>query len=208
LTTANTPIQHIALSAHAGGPSHYDIGGDNSGYGEDRSMIFSARIERIIKLLTVSLAHMTLPRVELSATDTTSQLDKDIAMDVIEGRGVKALVYNPNKYERVSIFLHPIHVSDRLANVSVKRKRDNKKSNDTKQDLQEKGKQYDMLEASTSGSPPPMLDPALVQYEIPTQLSGDTDGIAGLLLALADNSGGDGGGAAGYMDRYPPARFD
>jgi hypothetical protein len=27
-------------------------------------------------------------------------------MDVIEGRGVKALVYNPNKYERVSIFLH------------------------------------------------------------------------------------------------------
>jgi hypothetical protein len=35
-----------------------------------------------------------------------SQLDKDIAMDVIEGRGVKALVYNPNKYERVSIFLH------------------------------------------------------------------------------------------------------
>ena len=34
------------------------------------------------------------------------QLDKDIAMDVIEGRGVKALVYNPNKYERVSIFPH------------------------------------------------------------------------------------------------------
>jgi len=171
-------------------------------------MIFSARIERIIKLLTVSLAHMTLPRFELSATDTVSQLDKDIAMDVIEGRGVKALVYNPNKYERVSIFLHSIHVSDRLANVPVKRKRDNKKSNDTKQDLQEKGKQYDMLEASASGSPPPMLDPALVQYEISTQLSGDTGGIAGLLLALADNNGGDGGGAAGYMDRYPPARFD
>ena len=33
------------------------------------------------------------------------QLDKDIAMDVVEGRGVKALVYNPNKYERVSIIL-------------------------------------------------------------------------------------------------------
>jgi hypothetical protein len=29
-------------------------------------------------------------------------------MDVIEGRGVKALVYNPNKYERVSIFLQAI----------------------------------------------------------------------------------------------------
>jgi len=27
-------------------------------------------------------------------------------MDVIEGRGVKALVYNPNKYERVSTFPH------------------------------------------------------------------------------------------------------
>jgi hypothetical protein len=27
-------------------------------------------------------------------------------MDVIEGRGVKALVYNPNKYERVSISIH------------------------------------------------------------------------------------------------------
>jgi hypothetical protein len=39
-----------------------------------------------------------------------SQLDKDIAMDVIEGRGVKALVYNPNKYERVSIFLHACHI--------------------------------------------------------------------------------------------------
>lgn len=28
-------------------------------------------------------------------------------MDVIEGRGVKALVYNPNKYERVIIHLIP-----------------------------------------------------------------------------------------------------
>jgi hypothetical protein len=101
-------LQHIALSAHAGGPSHYDIGGDNSGYGEDRSMIFSARIERIIKLLTVSFASTILPHARTRGTDTISQLDKDIAMDVIEGRGVKALVYNPNKYERVNILLQII----------------------------------------------------------------------------------------------------
>lgn len=68
-------------------------------------MIFSARIERIIKLLTVSFAVLTLAHFQLAATDITLQLDKDIAMDVIEGRGVKALVYNPNKYERVSIIL-------------------------------------------------------------------------------------------------------
>jgi hypothetical protein len=93
----------------------------------------------------------------------------------------------------------------------VQRKRDNKKSNDTKQDLQEKGKQYDMLEASASGSPPPTLDPALVQYgSLPTQLSGDTGGIAGLLLSLGENNGDDGGGAVGYQDLvdYAPTRFD
>lgn len=111
---------HIAHSYHAGGPSLYDTGGDNSGYGEDRTMKFSERMERIIQLL---------------------RFDKDIAMDVIEGRGVTALVHNPNKYER--------------------RKRDNKKSNDTKQDLQEKGKQLHMLEASAS--PAPQVEPALGQ---------------------------------------------
>jgi hypothetical protein len=113
---------HIALSYHAGGPSLYDTGGDNSGYGEDRTMKFSERIERIIQLLT---------------------FDKDIAMDVIEGRGVTALVHNPNKYER--------------------RKRDNKKSNDTKQDLQEKGKQLHLLESGASASPAPLMEPALGQ---------------------------------------------
>ena len=68
-------------------------------------------------------------------------------MDVIEGRGVTALVHNPNKYQR--------------------RKRDNKKSNDTKQDLQEKGKQLHMLEASASASasPAPPPEPALDQRE-------------------------------------------
>jgi hypothetical protein len=113
---------HIALSYHRGGPSLYDTGGDNSGYGEDRTMKFSERIERIIQLLT---------------------FDKDIAMDVIEGRGVTALVHNPNKYER--------------------RKRDNKKSNDTKQDLQEKGKQLHILESRASASPAPLIEPALAQ---------------------------------------------
>ena len=114
---------HIALSYHAGGPSLYDTGGDNSGYGEDRTMKFSERIERIIQLL---------------------RFDKDIAMDVIEGRGVTALVHNPNKYER--------------------RKRDNKKSNDTKQDLQEKGKQLHMIEAGASASPAPPSELALGQH--------------------------------------------
>jgi hypothetical protein len=33
-------------------------------------------------------------------------------MDVIEGRGVKALVYNPNKYERVSISPNLVHGND------------------------------------------------------------------------------------------------
>jgi hypothetical protein len=110
---------HIAVSYHAGGPSLYDLGGDNAGYGEDRTMKFSERIERIIQLL---------------------RLDKDIAMDVIEGRGVTALVHNPNKYQR--------------------RKRDNKKSNDTKQDLQEKGRQLHMLEVSASTSPAQPPEPA------------------------------------------------
>ena len=127
-------VFHIAISYHAGGPSLYDLGGDNSGYGEDRTLKFSERIERIIQLL---------------------RLDKDIAMDVIEGRGVTALVHNPNKYQR--------------------RKRDNKKSNDTKQDLQEKGKQLHMLEASASASasPAPPPEPALGQrVNLPTHASG------------------------------------
>ncbi|KAM0712790.1 hypothetical protein Q7P35_000237 [Cladosporium inversicolor] len=123
---------HIAVSYHAGGPSLYDLGGDNAGYGEDRTLKFSERLERIIQFL---------------------RLDKDIAMDVIEGRGVTALVHNPKKYQR--------------------RKRDNKKSNDTKQDLQEKGKQLHMIEASVSASPAPPSEPALgQQINLPTHMSG------------------------------------
>jgi hypothetical protein len=181
---------HIALSYHAGGPSLYDTGGDNSGYGEDRTMKFSERIERIIQLL---------------------RLDKDIAMDVIEGRGVTALVHNPNKYER--------------------RKRDNKKSNDTKQELQEKGKQLHMLAAGASASPAPPLEPALGQHSnLQTHISGAhgnflTDpgtsaqaqhSFSG--LRMQDFSGGlpsggdDRNDAAmanpGELEGYVPARFE
>jgi hypothetical protein len=90
----------------------------------------------------------------------------------------------------------------RIADYSVQRKRDNKKSNDTKQDLQEKGKQYDMLEASASGSPAPTLNPGLGQYggygDLQAQVPGDQGGIAGLLLTLDDNDGADSGGYMGY----------
>ena len=183
---------HIAISYHAGGPSLYDLGGDNSGYGEDRTLKFSERIERIIQLL---------------------RLDKDIAMDVIEGRGVTALVHNPNKYQR--------------------RKRDNKKSNDTKQDLQEKGKQLHMLEASasTSASPAPPPEPALGQrVNLPTHTLGahgnffsDTGASAQFHPSFSGlrmpglggglpSEGDDGNGAANAdlrdLDGYVPARFE
>ena len=180
---------HIAISYHAGGPSLYDLGGDNSGYGEDRTMKFSERIERIIQLL---------------------RLDKDIAMDVIEGRGVTALVHNPNKYQR--------------------RKRDNKKSNDTKQDLQEKGKQLHMLEVSASASPAQPPEPALGQrVNLPAHTSGahgnfppDPSASAPFhpsfsSLRMPNFSGGlpsegDGENDAvrknpGELDGYVPARF-
>lgn len=101
-----------------------DIGGDNSGYGEDRTLPFSARLEKLIQLLT---------------------RDKDIAMDVIEGRGVTALVKSPEKYQR--------------------RKRDNKKSNDTKQDLQEKGKKFEEQHAKQSA-------PLMPEQELPQELEG------------------------------------
>ena len=68
-----------------------------------------------------------------------------------------------------------------------------------------------MLEASASGSPPPTLDPGLGQYgSMQAQLSGDTGGIAGLLLTLAENNGDDGGGTAGFdgLVGYAPTRFD
>ncbi|KAM0715904.1 hypothetical protein Q7P37_008418 [Cladosporium fusiforme] len=178
----------IALSYHAGGPSMYDTGGDNSGYGEDKTMKFSDRMERIIQLLTT---------------------DKDIAMDVIEGRGVTALVHNPNKYER--------------------RKRDNKKSNDTKQDLQEKGKR--LLNGSGGGSMPPsgnlgsMLEAAVgdsalpninnsnnnVQPDFAAQFSGENFAAA-LQNQLAHSSGGmaEGGGLGDYIEEfesYAPGRM-
>jgi hypothetical protein len=181
---------HIAVSYHAGGPSLYDTGGDNSGYGEDRTMKFSERIERIIQLL---------------------RLDKDIAMDVIEGRGVTALVHNPSKYQR--------------------RKRDNKKSNDTKQDLQEKGKQLHMIEASASASPAQLPEPALGQrVNLPTHIPSAQGNFLSDPCASAPfhpsfsglrmphfSSGlpheGDGGNNSaradlGDLDGYVPARFE
>lgn len=182
----------IALSYHDGGPSLYDLGGDNSGYGEDRTMKFSERIERIIQLL---------------------RFDKDIAMDVIEGRGVTALVHNPNKYER--------------------RKRDNKKSNDTKQDLQEKGKQLHMLEAGASASPAPLSAPLLgPQAGLQAQLSGGHGDfgydrgasapahsplqglpVLGSRAGLPSEGGGENNAASAHLadladlDGYLPARF-
>jgi hypothetical protein len=154
-------------------------------------MKFSDRIERIIQLL---------------------RLDKDIAMDVIEGRGVMALVHNPNKYQR--------------------RKRDNKKSNDTKQDLQEKGKQLHMLEtsASQSASPAPPSEPALGQrVNLPTHISGahgnfmsdpsastrfhpsfsglSMPGFGGGLPSERDNGNNAAGANLGELDGYVPARF-
>jgi hypothetical protein len=153
-------------------------------------MKFSERIERIIQLL---------------------RLDKDIAMDVIEGRGVTALVHNPNKYQR--------------------RKRDNKKSNDTKQDLQEKGKQLHMIEASASASPAQLPEPALGQRVIlPTHIPGGHGNFlsdpgasapfhpsfSGLRMPNfgaglpQEGSGGNDAASAnlGDLDGYVPARFE
>ena len=92
-----------ALTFHRGGKAVYPRGGDNDGYGNpDESLIFSERMREIIKIL---------------------QEDKRVCMDIIEGRGVTALVANPLKYE--------------------KRKTQNKQSNETKQKKQRLGEEVE-----------------------------------------------------------------
>lgn len=71
---------HSALVFHCGGQAVYPIGGDNGGYGKpDRSVNFFNRLAQLEDVLAKN---------------------KLIAGDVIEGRGVMALVENPAKYEK------------------------------------------------------------------------------------------------------------
>jgi hypothetical protein len=92
-------LYRAALTFHEGGRAVYPTGGDNDGYGSaDKTMIFSGRLRAIISIL---------------------EMDKRVCMDVIEGRGVAALVANPQKY--------------------AKRKTQNKGSNERKQKKQKLG---------------------------------------------------------------------
>ena len=86
---------------HTGGRTVYPQGGDNAGYGEpNKKLTFNERVKQIADLIA---------------------LDKRVCMDVIEGRGVTALVENPEKFE--------------------KRKTQNKDSNAKKQEKQRLGDQ-------------------------------------------------------------------
>lgn len=100
--TVNVRLRFLykaALTFHEGGAAVYPKGGDNDGYGSaDKSLIFSDRMNAIVEIL---------------------ETDKRVCMDVIEGRGVLALVANPHKYE--------------------KRKTQNKDSNERKQKKQKLG---------------------------------------------------------------------
>ena len=92
-------LYEAALIFHEGGMAVYPVGGDNDGYGApDKTMTFSERLRAIISIL---------------------EIDKRVCMDAIEGRGVLALVANPQKY--------------------AKRKVQNKDSNERKQRLQKLG---------------------------------------------------------------------
>ncbi|KAK3714961.1 hypothetical protein LTR37_007451 [Vermiconidia calcicola] len=96
-------LYQAVLVFHIGGETVYPEGGDNGGYGKaDKSMKFSERLDKIIELL---------------------KLDKRVCMDVVEGRGVTALVATPDKYE--------------------KRKTQNKDSNAKKQKKQRLGDEYE-----------------------------------------------------------------
>lgn len=111
-------LYKVALTFHEGGKAVYARGGDNGGYGKaDVTLKLSERLMRIIH-------HM--------------EKNKRVCMDVIEGRGVIALVENPDKYE--------------------KRKRQNKKSNKKKQKAQRRGLdgalEQDEHEGSDSDSDP------------------------------------------------------
>jgi len=71
--------------------------------------------------------------------------------------------------------------------------------------LQEKGKQYDMLEVSASGSPPPTPDPAFGQYgSLRAQLTGEHSGMGDASFPAAGSGGV--GGDMGYED-YAPGQF-
>ncbi|KAK3072933.1 hypothetical protein LTR53_005932 [Teratosphaeriaceae sp. CCFEE 6253] len=65
------------LIYHQGGAVLYAQGGNNNGYGEDKTLRMSERLARITK---------------------TMARDKRVVMDVIEGRGVAALAANPSRF--------------------------------------------------------------------------------------------------------------
>ena len=103
-------LYQAARTFHEGGEAVYPIGGDNDGYGNaDETMIFSERLKVIISLL---------------------ETNKRVCMDVIEGRGVAALVANPKKY--------------------AKRKTQNKDSNERKQKMQKLGEEQQMKDEGKS----------------------------------------------------------
>lgn len=71
---------HSVIVLHFGGKVVYPIGGDNGGYGKpDLNLTFEERLSQLEGVL---------------------MKNKLIAGDVIEGRGVMALVENPEKYEK------------------------------------------------------------------------------------------------------------
>lgn len=73
-------LYRAILTYHAGGPSVYPSGGDNAGYNtKDTTSTFSVRFQAIEDVL---------------------RLDKRVVSDVVEGRGVCALVQDPWGYER------------------------------------------------------------------------------------------------------------
>ena len=71
-------LYHVGSSTGAG-PTFYAIGGDNSGYPEDRRQKFSSRFANICQVLRVN---------------------KRVVMDIVEGRGVQGFVSNPWVYHR------------------------------------------------------------------------------------------------------------
>ncbi|TKA25244.1 hypothetical protein B0A50_05942 [Salinomyces thailandicus] len=66
------------LIYHQGGKSIYPTGGANGGYGEDKKLSMSDRLQRIVEIL---------------------RKDKRVLMDVIEGRGVLAFAAHPTGFQ-------------------------------------------------------------------------------------------------------------
>lgn len=81
------------LNYHLGGDAVYAVGGDNSGYADDRTLRFSQRIATICDIL---------------------RKNKRVVMDIVEGRGVQGFVSNPRKY-------HERKASNNNCNVEKKR---------------------------------------------------------------------------------------